>query len=92
MLARLLVVLVTVTVALGAAAHPALGAVDAGERPAPAVSAGVDLGGADDVVEVQLVVLGVVIAAVFVVGTLGYLLRWRLGRTAYTPPADSGHH
>lgn len=46
----------------------------------------------DDVVEVQLVVLGIVIGTVFVLGTAAYLLRRRLGLTAYSPPADNGHH
>jgi hypothetical protein len=38
---------------------------------------------------VQLVVIGLVVGAVFVVLPLGYLLRKRLGRTAYTPPPDA---
>lgn len=46
----------------------------------------------DDVFEVQLLVLGVVIGTVFVLGTGAYLLRRKLGLTAYTPPADTGHH
>lgn len=46
----------------------------------------------DDRVEVQLVVLGVVLVTVFGLGTAAYLLRRKLGHTAYTPPADSGHH
>lgn len=46
----------------------------------------------DDRVEVQLIVLGVVLVTVFGVGTAAYVLRWKLGRTAYTPPTDTGHH
>ena len=46
----------------------------------------------DDRVEVQLIVLGVVLVTVFGLGTGGYLLRRKLGRTAYTPPTDTGHH
>ena len=46
----------------------------------------------DDRVVVQLVVLGIVIATVFVIGTAAFGLRWKLGRTAYTPPPDVGHH
>jgi hypothetical protein len=46
----------------------------------------------DDTVAVQLVVLGIVIATVFVIGTAAYGLRWKLGRTEYTPPPDVGHH
>lgn len=46
----------------------------------------------DDRVEVQLLVLGTVIVTVFILGTGAYLLRRKLGLTAYTPPADSGHH
>lgn len=46
----------------------------------------------DDRVEVQLIVLGVVLVTVFGLGTVAYVLRWKLGRTAYTPPGDSGHH
>jgi hypothetical protein len=46
----------------------------------------------DDRVEVQLAVLGAVILTVFVLGTGAYLLRRRLGLTAYTPPKDAGHH
>ncbi len=46
----------------------------------------------DDTVAVQLTVLGIVLGAVFVAGTGAYLLRRRLGLTAYTRPADSGHH
>jgi|CXWL01.1.fsa_nt_gi hypothetical protein len=46
----------------------------------------------DDRVEVQLVVLGVVLVTVFGLGTGAYLLRWKLGRTAYAPPTDTGHH
>ena len=64
-----------------------------GVRPV-GVSRGVDVDGDedDDRVEVQLVVLGVVIGTVFVLGTGAWLLRRKLGLTAYTPPADSGHH
>jgi hypothetical protein len=46
----------------------------------------------DDVVEVQLVVLGIVIGTVFVLGTGAFLLRRRLGLTTYEPPANTGHH
>lgn len=49
-------------------------------------------GSGDDRVEVQLIVLGVVLVTVFGLGTGAYLLRWKLGRTAYTPPTDTGHH
>jgi hypothetical protein len=43
----------------------------------------------DETVNVQLVVLAVVGGVVFLLLPLGYLLRRRLGLTAYTPPAES---
>jgi uncharacterized membrane protein len=43
----------------------------------------------DTRVEVQLVVLGAVIALVVVVGTGAYLLRRRLGLTTYSPPPEA---
>jgi hypothetical protein len=46
----------------------------------------------DDRVEVQLTVLGIALGMVFVAGTAAYLLRRRLGLTAYAPPKDSGRH
>ena len=46
--------------------------------------------GNDDTVAVQLTVLGIVIGAVFLLGSAAYILRWKLGRTAYTPPTDTG--
>ncbi len=70
----------------GAAAEPASEASSAG------IDFDVDGDEDDDRVEVQLLVLGIVIGTVFVLGTGAYLLRRKLGLTAYTPPVDSGHH
>lgn len=76
--------------------------VHAAARPAPyepsaqATAAGIefDVDGdeEDDRVEVQLLVFGTVVLVVFVLGTGAYLLRRKLGLTAYTPPTDTGHH
>ena len=91
---RLLLIALIVTFA---AAVPWRGAQAAGlahDAPAPAVSAQEEGAGPEneDTVEVQLVVLGVVLSGVFVAGTGAYLLRRKLGLTAYTPPQDSGRH
>lgn len=93
------IALISVLLALSAALAGSRGAlaaeIDAGHGAGPSVAALQEdeaAGGDDDVVEVQLVVLGIVIGTVFVLGTGAYLLRRRLGLTAYTPPADSGHH
>ena len=45
----------------------------------------------ENTVDVQLVVFAVVGGIVFILLPLAYLLRRRLGLTAYTPPAE-GHH
>lgn len=93
---RFALALILLACAFTARTGAAQAAVDA---PAPqsetVAAAGVDIDIDDDddnVFEVQLVVLGIVIASVFVLGTGAWLLRRKLGLTAYTPPADSGHH
>lgn len=93
------IALISLLLALTAALYggrPAMAAERAAEPgPGAAVTALQEdeaASGDEDVVEVQLVVLGIVIGTVFVLGTGAYLLRRRLGLTAYTPPADSGHH
>ncbi len=62
--------------------------------PAPTISHGQDAADVndDDTVAVQLIVLGIVFGTVFVLGSAAYVLRVKLGRTAYTPPTDTGHH
>lgn len=93
----LIAVVLAAAAALSAQGTPADAAEDNLE-PAPFAQpayAGIDVdidGDEDDVLEVQLLVLGVVIGVVFVLGTGAYLLRRKLGLTAYTPPADTGHH
>ena len=62
------------------------------QAPSAGIEFDVDGDEDDDRVEVQLLVLGTVVVVVFVLGTGAYLLRRRLGLTAYTPPADAGHH
>ncbi|MBI5287453.1 MAG: hypothetical protein HY873_00605 [Chloroflexi bacterium] len=92
---RFLLIALVLTVAAAAPMRGANAASVAHEAPAPAVSAqedGAASSGNDDTVAIQLSVLGAVLATVFVVGTGAYLLRRRLGLTAYTPPKDSGQH
>jgi hypothetical protein len=60
-----------------------------GEAPEPGTTADED---GDDVVEVQLVVLGLVILTVVVAGTGAYLLRRRLGLTQYNPEDHAASH
>lgn len=87
-----MVLLVATAVSLGRGNAHAADDVSTG-TVAQASHSGVDLDGdEDDVLEVQLLVLGVVIGTVFVLGTGAYLLRRKLGLTEYTPPADTGHH
>lgn len=91
----LISVLLTLSAALLGSRAAMAAEIDAGQgagSPVVALQADEAAGEDDDVVEVQLVVLGIVIGTVFVVGTGAFLLRRRLGLTAYTPPADSGHH
>jgi hypothetical protein len=92
---RLAVLVIAFVLAIAAATEHARAAEDAPHNPVPAASRGVDIeidDNDDDVLEVQVIVLGVVMGSVFVLGTAAWLLRRRLGLTAYTPPADDGHH
>lgn len=89
------ILLVCLGVAVSSAGRPALAAPlapPAGDIAPASIQEGSEPESDDDVVEVQLVVLGIVIGTVFVLGSAAFLLRRRLGLTAYTPPADTGHH
>jgi len=92
---RLLLIALVLTIAVAVPVRGAQAAGVAHEAPLPATAAQEGEGAAPgngDTVAIQLSVLGVVLATVFVAGTGAFLLRRRLGLTAYTPPKDSGHH
>ena len=92
---RLLLIALVLTIAVVVPVPGAQAADVAHEAPLPATAVQEGQGaspGNGDTVAIQLSVLGVVLATVFVAGTGAYLLRRRLGLTAYTPPKDSGHN
>jgi hypothetical protein len=90
---RVLLVFLIVLFATVVPTHAAIAANDAepGDEPAVVQPLGEDAGDDDDTVDVQLVVLASIVGIIFILLPLGYLLRRRLGLTAYTPPADSHH-
>jgi hypothetical protein len=88
LLIAMLIVISGARGALAASAWPAVAGADAPADPQTVVD-----DNDDTRVEVQLVVLGIVIGAVFVLGSVIYLVRRRLGLVP--PPPDqnaSGHH
>jgi hypothetical protein len=95
---RLMLALVVVgALAIGGVTPSAVYAGEGEDEGAPvientSVQTGEDGDGEDDTVNVQLVVFGIVGGFVFLLLPLGYLLRRRLGLTAYTPPAADAHH
>ena len=90
---RVLLLSLVLICALAADASPRAGAASDVAAPAPTTTArqAIDDNG-DTRVEVQLVVLGIAIGAVFVLGTGAYVLRKKLGLAPPPPEQGSDDH